>query len=136
MKDEMIRIRLTSEEKAAIQKEADAKGITVTQLMLQSVFEKSDTVTRPIKPMELSNVIYKGLIFRFTLEADNDELEVVGRIFTSEGRPIKGIKYVFGSSVNEIVMYADKFKARVMAEHFISMLDAQGDNPYRKYMVE
>lgn len=136
MKDEMIRIRLTSEEKAAIQKEADTRGITVTQLMLQSVFEKSDTVARPVKPIKLSECLYKGLIFKFTLEAEDDELAVVGRIYLNDGRPIQGVSYIFGRSSKEIVMYSDEFKARVMAENFIRMLDSQGNNPYRKYMVE
>ena len=134
MKDEMIKIRLTSEEKVAIQKIAEEKNITVSKLILESVFNKSETVARPIEPLLLSVCGYKGLRFKFTLEQGDGEYQVIGRVYDNEGKSILNASYIFGRSAKDIGIYTDEFKATVMAERFIQMLESKGDNPYREYM--
>lgn len=134
MKDEMIKIRLTSEEKVAIQKIAEEKNITVSKLILESVFNKSETVARPIEPLLLSVCTYKGLKFKFTLEQGDGEYQVIGRVYDNVGKAILNASYIFGRSAKDIGIYTDEFKATVMAERFIQMLESNGDNPYREYM--
>ncbi len=134
MKDEMIKIRLTSEEKVAIQKIAEEKDMTVSKLILESVFNKSETVARPIEPLKLSVCSYKGLRFKFTLEQGDGEYQVIGRVYDKEGKTISNTSYVFGRTADDIAKYTDEFKATVMAERFIQMLEANGNNPYKEYM--
>ena len=134
MKDEMIKVRLTSEEKLAIQKIAEEKNMTVSKLILDSVFNQTETVARPIKPLILSVCIYKGLRFKFTLEQGDNEYQVIGRVYNKEGKQIVNTSYVFGSTAEDIAKYADEFKATIMAERFIELLEINGDDTYKAYM--
>ncbi len=134
MKDETIRIRCTSEEKAAILKIADSKNISLTKLILDSVFSSSDKVSRPLKPLKLCECWYHGIIFKFTLEADDDELVTIGRIYKG-GKEIKtGIKFIFGRTVKDIFTFSDEYKAAVFLDRWMASLDAEGNNTFRDLM--
>lgn len=134
MKDETIRIRLTSEEKVAIQMAADEKGVSVTELIINSVFNNSEKVSRPIKPIELSESFYHGIFFKFTLESDEDELVVIGRLYKGKQEVKTGHKLIFGRDAKDIANFTDSLKAYAIIDQWMYSLDAKKNNPFRKLM--
>ncbi len=136
MKDESIKIRCSSQEKASIQKMADAQGKPVSRYLLEQAFKGENGAPRPVKPVSLSSCWYKGLVFHFTLEVDEDELVIVGRIYKDKAEIKTGLKLIFGRGREEILRYADEARALAMVGAWMQSLDAKGDNPFVKYMQE
>lgn len=133
MKDDSIKIRCSSEDKAAIQKKAEEKGISVSAYLIDQAFKSDADSVIPVKPMELSQCYYKGLTFRFNLEVDEGEFIVVGRMYKDRAEIKTGYKLIFGRGRDDIKTFLDESKAVVAVNRWMLSMDIKGSNPFSKF---
>ncbi len=133
MKDEIIRIRLSSEEKAKIQNMAESKGITVTQYILDRALKSDEAIESKVEGLEINRIGYKGLTVQFKLEPVDGELVIVGRIYKGLSEIKTGFKLIFGRTVADIKRFSDDWGAATVIDSWFKSLAENGGNPYEKY---
>ena len=133
MKDDSIKIRCSSEDKAAIQKKAEEKGISVSAYLIDQAFKSDADSVISVKPMELSQCYYKGLTFKFNLEVDEGEFIVVGRMYKDRAEIKTGYKLIFGRGRDDIKTFLDESKAVVAVNRWMLSMDIKGSNPFSKF---
>ena len=133
MKDEIIRIRHSSEEKAKIQDLAESKGVTVTQLILDRTLNTDEISEPKIEGLEVNRIGYKGLTIQFKLEPVDGELVIVGRIYKGSSEIKTGFKLIFGRTVEDVKRFSDDWGAASVIDRWFTRLAENGGNPYEKY---
>ena len=135
MKDEMIRIRVSSEDKVRIIRAAEEKNMSVSEYVLDKALNTDAAGQEKVRKLIIKEIDYYGLTFIFSLEPVEGEIMCVGRIYFGSKEIQTGRILVFGTSSQDISRILNDNRCFEMINMWMRQIDSRGDNPFRRYML-